>query len=84
MKQFLYDKRFPEYLRRTIDLKNAKCAQPKTYAGVHILKLPDHATFCEDGRKKGLRPEVFLTCLLAADLKVVAFFFGGGGGINLF
>ena len=48
MNAFLHDKRFPKYLRRTTDLKDAQCAQPASLAGVHILVLADDPTFCQN------------------------------------
>lgn len=74
MNTFLHDERFPEYLRRTKDLKNAECAQPTSYAGVGILKLADDPTFCKDGGEEieqGLRFEVSLKRLVASDCTVV-------------
>ncbi len=74
MNTFLQDKRFPEYFERIIDLKNAECAQPETYAGVRILKLTDDPTFCKEGGEEieqGLRFEEFLKRLLASDFSVL-------------
>ena len=48
MNTFLHDKRFPQYLRRTTDLKDAQCAQPTSHAGVQILLLTNDPTFCQD------------------------------------
>ena len=52
MKKFLHGKRFPEYLRRTIDLKNVECAQPVDYVGIPIMNLLDDATFCQEGNNQ--------------------------------
>lgn len=74
MNTFIHDERFPEYLRRTKDLKNAECAQPMSYAGVGILKLADDPTFCKDDGEEieqGLRFEVSLKRLVASDCTVV-------------
>lgn len=47
MNTFLNAKRFPEFLKRTTDLKTATCNEPANFKGLEVLKLADRPTFCK-------------------------------------